>query len=45
MKRGQRYNGALMAIGRAVNGWDAEISPAELQQPERRMAFPASSSR
>jgi hypothetical protein len=39
VKRGQRYNGALMAIGRAVNGEDFEISPAGLQQPERRMAF------
>jgi hypothetical protein len=39
VKRGQRYNGALMAIGRAVNGGDFDISPAELQQPERRMAF------
>ena len=39
VKRGQRYNGALMAIGRAVNGEDFEISPAELQQPERRMAL------
>ena len=39
VKRGQRYNGALMAIGRAVNGEDFAISPAGLQQPERRMAF------
>ena len=39
MKRGQQYNGGLMAIGRAVNGEGAKISPAELQQPERRMAF------
>jgi hypothetical protein len=39
MKRGQRYKGALMAIGRAVNGEDAVISPADLQQSEQRMAF------
>ncbi len=39
VQRGQRYNGALMAIGRAGNGRDVEIFPADLQQFERRVAL------
>ena len=36
--RGQRYSGALMVVGRAVNGWK-EISPTEISSPDRRRRY------
>ena len=33
--RGQRYSGALMVVGRAVNGWK-EISPTETTAVRQR---------
>jgi hypothetical protein len=37
--RGREYDGHLMIVGRAVNGWSENICPAELQDNERRGEF------